>query len=73
MIKFKGGNLIGFGLSEDNVKNLKQGKLIYINMEEMGFNDIQVMIFYGKTEQDMQNDLSEFISEKTNYSSTIDN
>ena len=73
MIKFKADNLIGLGLSECNLKKLKEGKPITVNMSEMGFPDMKIMIFYGETEEKMQQDLAKFITPETKYSSTIDN
>ena len=72
MIKFRAGNKIGFGLSEVNIKKLKEGKPISIDMGEMGFPGISAMIFYGETEEQMQGDLAEFIGPETKYSSTMD-
>lgn len=56
MIKFKAGSdedpIFGFGISEGNVKRLRKGQPIAINMDEMGANGT-VYIFYGKTERDL--------------------
>jgi len=58
MIKFKAGNtktgreLIGFGLTAKNVEQLKAGNPVHVMGVEMGI-PIDVMIFYGETEQDM--------------------
>jgi hypothetical protein len=73
MIKFKADNLLGFGLSKANIKKLKKGQPISINMAEMGFPGIKAMIFYGETEEQMQRDMAEFIGPETKYSSTMDN
>ena len=73
MIKFKAGDLIGFGLSEGNIQKLKEGKPIAINMQEMGIENMRIIIMYGKTEQDIQSELSDFIGPETKYSSTMDN
>jgi len=64
MVKFNAGKLIGFGLSEENIKLLKQGKPISIDLKEMGI-DKKLMIFYGVTENHMKNMLNEFIGDKT--------
>lgn len=73
MIKFRAGNKIGFGLSEVNIQKLKEGKPISINLGEMGFPGVSVMIFYGETEEQMQRDMEPFIGPDTDYSSTFDN
>lgn len=69
MIKFTAQRaarkLIGLGISEGNIKKLKQGKPIHIFGEELGFSNVEIMIFYGATEQKMQEDLSEFIGPET--------
>lgn len=70
MIKFvaKDTKLIGFGLSQANIKKLKQGLPILVDMKELGFEtDHKIFIFYGKTEEDMLTDLKDhgFINDKT--------
>jgi hypothetical protein len=72
MVKFKATgdrNLIGLGLSEENVKRLKEGMPIFIEKEKLEI-PFDILIFYGKTEKDIENDLktvanfSEFINDK---------
>lgn len=60
MIKFIGadGKLIGFGLSEENVKRLKDGMPIKINGEEVGLRGYVFTIFYGETEEKMAAELA---------------
>lgn len=58
MIKFsssrgKNGFLIGFGLSEENIKRLKEGQPICVDMTEIGFSEGSALIFYGETEEAM--------------------
>jgi hypothetical protein len=61
MIKFhtKGpqGGLYGFGLSARNVELLKQGKPIVIDMMEVGVPDMQIVLFYGETEEAIADEL----------------
>jgi hypothetical protein len=57
VIKAKGedehGNpVLLFGLSAENLRRLRQGQPIKINLAEMGLTGYAV-IFYGKTEQAM--------------------
>ncbi len=73
MLKFKAGDLIGFGITDENIKNLKDKKPIMVDMSELGLEGKNIMIFYGKTELDLQNELSEFITEDTKYKSDFDN
>lgn len=69
MIKFKfarkdGKPCLGFGLSAENVKRLKEGQPIVVDCFEMGV-DVEIMIFYGETEQAIYDDLKEFIGKET--------
>lgn len=68
MIKIKaktkeGKDFIILGLSELNVLKLKEGKPIHITDER--FFDGEIAIVYGKTEERIAADLSEFISNET--------
>ena len=54
MIKAKKGNMLILGLSEENLTRLKKDECIKFNMAEVGFPDIDVLIFYGKDEQTMR-------------------
>jgi len=53
MIKFKKGNAMVIGLSDENMKRLSEGKPIKFNMRELDFPDIEVYIFNGRTEHSM--------------------
>lgn len=59
MIKFKASKddkeLIGFGLSEENVRKLKDGMPIHIDDSDL--SDQEILIFYGKTEKDMMDSI----------------
>lgn len=72
MLKFATENLIGFGLSEENIKRLKENKPIMIDMSKFGIPGKKCIIFYGKTEQEMQREFTEFIGAKTRYESDFD-
>jgi hypothetical protein len=55
MIKFlvngrNGAQLVGLGLSQGNIDRLKDGKPIYIHLDELGIEGIDVLIHYGETE-----------------------
>lgn len=54
MIKAKKDNVMVLGLSDENMRRLKEGEPIKFNMAELGFSDIEVFIFNGRTEQEMQ-------------------
>lgn len=53
MIKFKKGNTIVLGLSDENISRLKAGQPIKFNLSELGLPDNTVIIFNGKTEDEM--------------------
>jgi hypothetical protein len=58
MVRAKAKNLALMGLSDRNVELLKEGKPISFNLKEIGFSeDINIVIFHGKTEEDMKNHL----------------
>ena len=65
MIKFtattpQGRTILGFGLSYKNLKRLKQGLPIKVNVEEMGFlMPIDLVIYAGKDERAMTAQLVE--------------
>lgn len=54
MIKAKKGNMLIIGLSDENLRRLKNNEPIKFNMQEVGMNDIDVFIFNGRDEQTMQ-------------------
>lgn len=51
MVKLKAGNNASFGLTDENLRRLKEGEPIQFNMNELGFPDMVITIFHGKTEQ----------------------
>lgn len=62
MIKFRkennnGVTLLGFGLSEENIKRLKQGEPIYFHLDELGIEGHDVLITYGETEDKIMEDM----------------
>lgn len=66
MIKFQGTGqkglpVVGFGLSEVNIQKLKEGMPILIDAQdtqELLGVQAQIVIFYGKTEESMQEELN---------------
>jgi hypothetical protein len=61
MIKFRatsanGRELVGFGLTEKNVEQLKKGNPVFVMGVEMGLQ-FDVTIFYGKDEQTIAADM----------------
>ena len=47
-------NHLFFGLNDDNIEKLKEGKPIRFNLKEMEMDDINIYIFHGKNEETMQ-------------------
>lgn len=75
MIKFVAGNeehmLVGFGITDGNVELLKKGRPIKVSLKDLNIPEntppsrISVLLFYGKTESDIEKELKEFISPET--------
>lgn len=57
MIKAKTDNAVIIGLSDENMKRLSIGQPIKFNLKEMGFQDLDVVIFNGRTEESMMQEL----------------
>ena len=55
MIKFiaagASGNVIGFGLSRENINRLVEGKPIVADLAALGIAGTEIFIFFGETEQ----------------------
>ncbi len=70
----KDHKLLILGLSNENIKRLKQNKPIHINLKEMGDHDIgEIYIFTGNTEESMMEDLSKhFNLNDTTLKASID-
>ena len=50
------GPLVFLGLSAENLRLLQEGRLILVQMSELGFEG-RIAIFYGETEEQMLRDL----------------
>lgn len=46
-----GTKIVGLGLSEGNIQKLKSGQPVYLHLDELGIEGIDVLIHYGKTEE----------------------
>ncbi len=58
LIKLKNGKqLILLGLSEENIKRLKQDEPIIIKGKDLGFNGYDIWIIAGDTEESITEDL----------------
>jgi hypothetical protein len=58
--KLNNGDLV-FGLSAENIKLLKQGKPISVNLKDMGLEERRIMITYGETEDDIYKEMMPYI------------
>lgn len=58
MIKFtstgKNTTLIGLGISEENVRKLKAAQPILVKGSELGFDWLEILIFYGRDEEELK-------------------
>lgn len=72
MIKFvgekDGKQLIGLGISRGNVSRLEKGKPILVKGEEMGFPDIEILIFFKETDEELAKSMEPFIKDNTKLS-----
>lgn len=65
MIKALQGNKIILGLSDENLRRLKNNEPIRFNLNELGIGDYDVIIFNGKTEQSMKESMKDKITHRT--------
>jgi hypothetical protein len=59
MLKARSGNLVVFGLSEENVKRLKEGKPLLIDGSQVGIEGVDILIMHGETELHIRDELIE--------------
>jgi len=59
MLKARAGGRLVFGLSAKNIELLMEGKPISIDLRDLGYEGGSVLIFYGRTEEDMKQLLDE--------------
>lgn len=63
MIKVKaksttdGKDMLLLGLSDENMKRLKDGQPIKFNAKDVGFPHMEIMIFNGRTEAEMYEEI----------------
>lgn len=57
LIKFtstgKDKTLIGLGISEENVRRLKEAQPILIRGGDLGFDWLEILIFYGRDREEL--------------------
>lgn len=59
MIKATIENMVILGLSDENIQRLTHDQPIKFNLKELGMGDINILIFHGKTEQEMKQTMME--------------
>src|SRR5215475_15429681 len=57
--------IVVFGLSHTNLDRLREGQPIHFPGEDVGIENVEIMIFAGESEQSMQRELAELIGPKT--------
>lgn len=56
-----GRNLVILGLSEENIKRLKENKPIYVELEPWGGTG-SALLLYGQTEEDITRELAKYLT-----------
>jgi hypothetical protein len=54
-----GAKIVMLGISEENVKRMKAGDPMYLHLDELGIEGIDVLIHYGTTEEAIITDLQD--------------
>jgi hypothetical protein len=54
-----GSQLVMLGLAEENIKRLKSGDPVYLHLDELGIEGIDVLIHYGITKEAIIKDLQD--------------
>jgi len=65
MIKAKNKTSIILGLSDENMRRLSEGQPIKFNLSEFNMSPMDVLIFNGRTEEDMEKELAPYMNENT--------
>lgn len=60
MIKARAGNLLIFGISDENIRRLREGDPMRFSLEVLELPELQVLIFWGATLKDMTDTLKRF-------------
>ncbi len=70
MIKFvigseNGVKTIGLGVTSENIELLKSGKPILVKGTDIGFSELEILVLYGKNEEEIGKILEPYITDKT--------
>lgn len=58
-------NIVGLGLTKENIMRLEQGKPISLRGDQLGLPDSHIIIFYGETNKDILNTLRPLLGKDT--------
>lgn len=72
MIKARAGDVLFFGLSERNLELLRKGRPIKVDLTDLDRSG-SVIIFYGKTEEAIRDDLIDMVGPETKYKDSLKN
>lgn len=63
----KGGKpFVLLGITGENVTRIVAGEPLKVNLNEVGLDDIEIAIVYGKTEEDLVAQIEPFTGPRTN-------
>lgn len=62
MIKIRKGNILVFGITDENIERMKKDEPIKFNLNELGLDDITVYICRGKDEKELYEQFKEGIN-----------
>lgn len=62
IVKIAGQDLVLIGLDDENMKHIKSGLPLQFNLNKVDVGDIEVLIYNGRTENDMYMQLRDNIS-----------
>jgi hypothetical protein len=57
--------LLGLGISRKNVERLEQGKPIIVRGAEVGFPELDILIFFKETDAELAKAVEPFITDET--------
>jgi hypothetical protein len=60
-----GRKLLVFGLSHENIRRMKKGQPLRVDLDLMGLEGVSLAIYVGKTEADIEAAMEPFIDSNT--------
>ena len=61
-------HLIGLGLSDANIAELRKGRPIWVHGETVGAPEVRILLHWGPTEYDLTEQMAKLIGPDTNVS-----